>query len=416
MRRYWVTKWWIQSKDRDASISNYYFRKMKRKGTIISLVLISGLIFSANVSLAQEVGDVKEIVTIDRLSPDSPYDKIWQPFIAEWRSDYYIVAYGQALRGKTDMGNVVCSITKDGGKTWIQPITIFDHSIANGTRKYAYNNAVLFKPEGQNIIWCFAMRCPQYYSNSEDSELCAAYSVDGGQAWQQIELAMGFHSPLVTCAGIVTVKDGGVTRYLLPVHRNTLSGNMPGWPLRDPKGDREQFVLESTNLINWELAGYIPRPSGVWIHEGNIAEGDNPGELKIVHRTAQYEKAGISLEVPRAYSSISKDSGKTWSEAIEEPDLYNTAAKGFFGKDSKGRHIYVYNDGKMWVRKGLYYVVKEPGKNWSKPKLFYWDNNRNSYATLIEKEPGVFLCVWDSSDDPERTRTAIRFGVLDLNK
>jgi hypothetical protein len=60
--------------------------------------------------------------------------------------------------------------------------------------------------------------------------------------------------------------------------------------------------------------------------------------------------------------------------------------------------------------------VKEPGKDWSKPRLFYWNNDRNSYPTLIEKEPGVFLCIWDSSHDLERTRTAIRFGILDLNK
>lgn len=381
---------------------------MKRSGTIFSLVLVIGFIFTAQVSLAQETGDVKEIVTIDNLAPNSPYNKIWQPFIAKWRKNYYVVAYGLQLRGKGDMGDIVCSITKDGGKTWTPPIEIFNHRLPNGTQRFAYNNAVLFKPEGQDIIWCFAMRCPQYYRDSEDSELCAAYSCDGGLSWQHIELTMGFHSPVITCAGIVTVKDDGITKYLLPLHRNTKR--------YDPKGDREQFVLESTNLLNWKLAGYIPRPSDVWIHEGNIAEGDNPGELMIVMRTAQYEKAGRALDVPRAYSSVSKDLGKTWSMAIEEQALHNTASKAYFGKDIKGRHIYVYNDDKRGVRKGLYYVTMEPGKNWSKPKLFYWDNNRNSYPTLLEKEPGIFLCVWDSSDDLERKRTAIRFGILDLNK
>ncbi|MDZ7633477.1 MAG: hypothetical protein U5L72_03155 [Bacteroidales bacterium] len=61
-------------------------------------------------------------------------------------------------------------------------------------------------------------------------------------------------------------------------------------------------------------------------------------------------------------------------------------------------------------------MVKEPGREWSEPRLFYWDKNRNSYPTLIEREPGVFLCVWDSSDDPDVKRTTIRFGILDLNK
>ena len=223
-----------------------------------------------------------------------------------------------------------------------------------------------------------------------------------------MELQNEFASPLITNAGIVTVNDNGTTKYLLPLHRNSKD--------KDPLGDREQFVLESTNLLNWKLAAYIPRPADVWLHEGNIAEGDNPGELKIVMRTAQYENADLALPVPRAWSSVSQDNGKTWLMAVEEPALYNTAAKGFFGKDSKGRHIYVYNDGHKRERRGLYYVVKEPGKEWSEPRLFYWDNNRNSYPTLIEREPGVFLCVWDSSDSPDVKRTNIRFGILDLNK
>ncbi len=381
---------------------------MKTSGRILSLMLFSALMFTGQNSLAQKTGDVKDVVTVDVLPPNSLYKQVWQPFIARWKKNHYVVAYGLKLDGKKDMGDIVCSITRDGGKSWTPPIIIFDHRLPNGTQRFAYANAVLFRPEGQNTIWCFAMRCPLFYGDSEDSELCAAYCCDGGLSWQQVELRMGFHSPLITNAGVVTVNEAATTKYLLPVHRNTKR--------HDPKGDREQFVLESTNLLNWELAGYIPRPSKVWIHEGNMAQGDNPGELKIVMRTAQYESDKLALEIPRAYSSVSRDNGKTWSMAVEEPALYNTAAKGFFGKDSKDRHIYVYNDDEKSVRKGLYYVIKEPGEDWSKPRLFYWDNNRNSYPTLLEKEPGIFLCVWDSSDDPDIKRSVIRFGILDLSK
>jgi hypothetical protein len=101
---------------------------------------------------------------------------------------------------------------------------------------------------------------------------------------------------------------------------------------------------------------------------------------------------------------------------VSEPDLHNAKAKGYFGQASDGTHIYVYNDGPAWSRRGLYYVTKQPKADWSKPRLFYYENNRNSYPTLLETEPGVFLCVWDSSDDPQSKRTAIRFGILDLNK
>jgi len=359
-------------------------------------------------SVAQNTSDVKNISTIYVLPLNSLYKQVWQPFIAQWKKNYYVVTYGLKLDGKSDIGDIVCSITKDGGKNWTPPVIIFDHRLHNGSRRYGYANAVLFRPEGQDIIWCYAMRCPLSYRDSEDSELCATYSCDGGLSWIQVELWMDFHSPLITNAGVVPFTEDGIIKYLLPVHRNTIR--------HDPEGDRKQFVLESTNLLNWKLAGFIPGPPEVWLHEGNIAEEDGPGELKIVMRTAKYYEKKEALDSRRAYSSVSLDNGKTWSMAIEEHALYNTASKAYFGKDKKGRHIYVYNDDKRGVRKGLYYVTKEPGKNWSKPKLFYWDNNHNSYPTLLEKEPGIFLCVWDSSDDLKRKRTVIRFGILDLNK
>jgi len=379
---------------------------MKNSATIIGLALLIGLFFSAQVSKAQYTGDVEKVVTIDTLPPSSVYKQVWQPYIAQWKKDYYVVSYGLKLKGKSDLGTLVCSITRDGGKTWSAPITIFDHTLPNGTQRYAYANTVLFRPEGQDVIWCFAMRAPLYYKDSEDSELCAAYSADGGLSWHHVEMSNKFPSPLITNAGVVTVNKNGKKKYLLPVHRNTIR--------HDPKGDREQFVLESTNLLEWELAGYVPHPDDVWLHEGNIAEGEHPGELKMVMRTAKYHKRKEALDVPRAYSSVSKDGGKTWSMAVAEPDLWNTASKGFYGKDQKERHIYVYNSGPRKERKKLYYTLKEEGKSWSEPRLFFWDNNRNSYPTLIEKEPGLFLCVWDSSNQINKKRSVIRFGILDL--
>ena len=353
-------------------------------------------------------GAVRDVQLIDQLTEGSIYQKIWQPFLARWSETQYVVAYGLQLKGKADMGSVVCSISKDQGKTWGTPIMIFNHQKPNGTQQFAYNNAVLFKPTDSDVLWCFAMRAPQYYQDSEDSELVAAYSGDGGSSWHPIELVMEFHSPIITCAGIVEVQEEGKTRYLLPVHRNTRR--------HDPRGDRAQFVLESESLLRWKLAGYVPQPEepAVFLHEGNIAEGARPDELKMVMRTATYEDGGKALDPPRAYSSVSTDGGRTWLTAQPEPALYNSVAKGFYGNDSQGRHLYVYSDGPAWERKALQYVVKPEGQQWSAPALFYGHRNRNSYPTLIEETPGVWVGVWDSSDDPDRQRTAIRFGRLTL--
>jgi hypothetical protein len=186
------------------------------------------------------------------------------------------------------------------------------------------------------------------------------------------------------------------------IHRNTIR--------HEPMGDRQQFVLESRSLLRWKLAGTIPvnREKPAWVHEGNIAEGDALGELKMVTRTGAHKRGEPRPGV--AYSSVSRDGGRTWSAAKPESDLPNFQSKAFFGKDSRGRHIYVYSD--KPEREGLYYKVKALGGAWSAPRLFFGGETRNSYPTLIEDRPGEWLCVWDSSNDIKVRRSVIRFGRL----
>jgi hypothetical protein len=349
-------------------------------------------------------GDVTDVREISVLQRTGSYNRLWQPFIAEWQQGHLLVAYGAHLDGKVDMGDIMCAISTDDGNTWGDPVMIFDHRVALGSIRVAYANPVLYHPPGQDVVWCYAMRCPLHYRDSEDSQLCAAYSRDGGRSWQPVELGVDYHGALITCAGVVEVAAGGVTRYLLPVHRNTLR--------HDPTGDQVQMVLESTNLLEWKLAGYVPQPESgeVFMHEGNIAWCDT--ELKIVMRTATYGKNGRALDPPTAYGSVSVDGGHTWTPGQPEPELYNTTSKAYFGRDANGNHIYVYSVGPIGERKGLAYKVQTPGGSWSEERIFYAGDNRNSYPTLQEYTPGKFYAVWDSSNDPEVKRTSVRFGKL----
>ena len=351
-------------------------------------------------------GEVTDIVTVDELDKNSIYDRIWQPYLARWDEQTYVIAYSRQLKGKVDMGDIICSVSKDQGKTWGVPITVFDSQTPNGTMRFAYANAVLYKDPEQDILWLYAMRCPRYYRNSEESEMVAAYSGDGGLTWFPVELMVDHHSPIITIAGIKKLKEKNGDRYLLPVHRNTKHA--------DPHGDRRQFVLESRDLLHWKLANYVPLPEPkVFMHEGNIAEWDEAGTLKMVTRTATYEDYQ-QLDPPVAYSSVSTDGGRTWSVGKPEPELYNTVSKAFFGKDSLGNHIYVYSTGPKGERKELWYKVKPSNQQWSEARRFYFDNNRNSYPTLIEERAGEWICTWDSSNEPDRKRTVIRFGRLNV--
>ena len=355
--------------------------------------------------LAADNGDVTDVREIDRLRPDSTYKLIWEPHLAKWTDKHLVCCYGLQLQSKTDMGDIVCSISRDGGKTWSPRTIVFDHRLRNGTVQYAYNNSVLFRPPGQDVIWLFCMRSPMHYRDSENADLVAAYTVDGGLSWQHVELSLGYQGPLIIVAGIETVIRDGVPHYLLPAHRNTRR--------RDRHGDRRQFVLESNSLVHWKMADYVDYPDSnpIFLHEGKIAPSDEGDGLKIVMRTAGMARER-PLDPPVAWSSHSGDGGKTWTIAKPEPALPNYRAKSFYGVDAGGRHVYVYNDNAN--REGLWYKMKVSGDAWSIPKRFYHENNRNSYPTLVEDKPAEWIAVWDSSNSPDKKRTAIRFGRLKI--
>jgi hypothetical protein len=349
-------------------------------------------------------GDVTDVTVVRRVEQHPGAALVWEPFVATGKSSQLVVTYGIGIPGKTDMGDIAACLSMDDGKTWSEPVTIFDHRDRQGAGQFGYANAVLYHPPGQDVLWCFAMRCPMSAPHSEDSKLAAAYSGDGGRSWIPVELTMHYTGPLIIVAGIYRwVDQTGTVRYLLPAHRNTKRN--------DPLGTRDQFVLESTSLLEWKLAGFIPQPDGgpVFLHEGNIAVGDGDRTLKIVMRTSRYDREGIALDPPTAYSSRSLDGGRTWSVALAEPALYNACAKGFFGRTAAGTEVYVYNDGPARSRFALRYKTRPPGKGWSPERTFFDAGTHNSYPTLIEKNAGEYYAVWDSGT-ADRARTLIRFA------
>ncbi len=364
-------------------------------------------------------GDVTDVTVIRRVEQHPHAWRLWQPFIIQGeKKRQLVVAFGAMVHGKKDMGDILVSVSKDDGQTWEEPVTVFDHSQRQGAIQFAYANPVLYRAPGQDVIWCYAMRCPIVYENSEESRLVGAFSADGGWSWTPVEMAMFYTGPLILNAGIVETEIQGRRRFLLPAHRNTLQ--------KDPFGSRDHFILSSTSLLEWRLEAFIPQPASgkVFLHEGNIAPGDAPGELKIVMRTANYEDDALTTDPPRAYSSVSRDGGHTWSAAQAEPELHNAKSKGFFGRAADGTHLYVYNDGPAQRdmapgfphggRTSLRYKTKPPGGVWSEEKTFYDAGIKNSYPTLVEVAPGDFRAVWDSGT-PDTPRTHIQFGKLKVN-
>ncbi len=359
------------------------------------------------VSGAATTGDVRDVRIVRTADQEPRASLLGQPSIALWKEKHLVVAYQKGIAGKGDMGSIDAVVSSNDGDSWSIPSTVFDHEQRHGALQFAYCNAVLYHPPGQGVLWCFAMRCPLNYADSEDSHLAAAYSGDGGRSWNPVELAMHYTGPLVILGEIQRIIENGQPVYLLPAHRNTKRA--------DPLGQREQFVLRSTSLLDWSLGGYVPQPEPgkIFLHEGQIAVLNEQQHLKMVMRTAEGRAEGGALNPPRAWSSASTDGGKTWSVAQEEPELWNSVSEGWFGQSRTGTQLYVYNDGAAWSRMALRYKARPAGGAWSDERTFFDAGIHNSYPTLIETAPGEFRAVWDSGDE-KRGRRSIRFGKLTL--
>lgn len=367
---------------------------------------------------AAHEGDVMDVQVLRTVEQHRQAWRIWQPVIVQGlKKQHLIVAYGSMLNGKKDMGDIHVMLSTDDGLSWSEPNAIFSHDVLQGDLQFAYANPVLYRAEGQAIIWCFAMRCPIQQRNSEESHLVGAFTADGGRSWTSVELAMHYTGPLILNAPPVAIDRGGIRIFLLPAHRNTLAS--------DPRGSRDQMILSSTSLLEWKLEAFIPQSEEprVFLHEGNLALGDQEGELRMVMRTANYDDTSLTTSPPRAYSSLSQDAGKTWSVAIPEPDLHNAKSKGFYCKTQAGHYLYVYNDGPaqrslapgfpFGGRTSLRYKIQMPAGNWLEEKTFFDAGIKNSYPSLVEVTPGDFRAVWDSGT-AENPRTHIRFGKFKI--
>ena len=58
------------------------------------------------------------------------------------------------------MGDILAAVSRNDGDIWSEPVPIFDHRERHGAVQFAYANPVLYRAPGQEVIWCFAMRCP----------------------------------------------------------------------------------------------------------------------------------------------------------------------------------------------------------------------------------------------------------------
>jgi len=62
-------------------------------------------------------GDVTEIRVVRRVESHPDAWRLWQPFIAKWKRNHLVVAFGAMTNGKKDMGDIFVSVSKNDGDT-----------------------------------------------------------------------------------------------------------------------------------------------------------------------------------------------------------------------------------------------------------------------------------------------------------
>ena len=202
-------------------------------------------------------GDVTDVRVVRHMDQHPGASLLWEPYIALWKPKQLIVAYGAGIPGKTDMGDIFASVSTDDGDTWNHPVCVFDHNQRFGTIQFAYANAILFHPPGQDVVWCFAMRCPMNFKPQRGLPACrrltAPMADAHGRPWSSPCTTAG---PLIVVAGIMETDQWKRGIQALPAAQRIATHLRSTIPL----GSRDQFILSSTSLLEWKFEGFIPQP------------------------------------------------------------------------------------------------------------------------------------------------------------
>ncbi|MCE2863237.1 MAG: hypothetical protein RIR76_1148 [Verrucomicrobiota bacterium] len=135
----------------------------------LPLALLAG--FASVLPAAEHRDEVTAVRALRHMDKNPGSSELWEPHLAQWKGRHLVAASGVKIPGKTDMGDIMASVSTDDGDKWGDPVRIFNHQERQGTLRFAYANAILFTVPEQEVLWAFAMRCPMNYRHSEDSQL-----------------------------------------------------------------------------------------------------------------------------------------------------------------------------------------------------------------------------------------------------
>ena len=70
-------------------------------------------------------GDVTDVRVIRHMDQHPGSSELWEPYLAQWRGKHLVAAFGVKIPGKTDMGDIMASVSTNDGRA-LTPASHFD--------------------------------------------------------------------------------------------------------------------------------------------------------------------------------------------------------------------------------------------------------------------------------------------------
>jgi Neuraminidase (sialidase) len=269
-------------------------------------------------------------------------------------------------------GGRICLVrSKDEGKTWTLPQTIFDDAADNRDPHIAE------MPDGRLALTFFSLipndSVPRKF---EGKGIKLAYSRDGGKTWDKEARTLVDPAEKWYCSAPVRVLPSGT--WLLGVYKY------------NPPGEVYGGVLRSTDQgKTWSAPIPIGKEAGVPLDAETDVITLKDGSIFAALRCGQ---AGMGMRY-----ATSKDDGKSWSPVLDA---------GFHGE---APYLYRLKNGTLLlgVRRRpdtVLYVSRNETLTWKGP--YQIDSVLGAYPSIVERKDGTVLIVYytEGKDSEIRVR------------